>query len=65
MILAASAMIWTGPYAAAVPYSYVAEAREVVSIVIPERHHLVAISGTECTVIVLGGSGAFADRLGE
>jgi hypothetical protein len=54
MILAASAMIWTGPYAAAVPYSYVAEAREVVSIVIPERHHL-----------VLGGSGAFADRLGE
>ena len=61
MILAASAMVQTGT----VTYSYVVEAGEVFSIVIAERHHPVAIPGTECTVVVLRGCGAFADRLGE
>lgn len=58
MILAASAMVRTGLYA------FVAEAGEVVSVVIAERYHPVAVPGTERTGILRGCS-AFADRLGE
>lgn len=65
LILATSIMIHRNLPMTTITSFHVAEAREIILVMVTKRYHRVAVSPTEYAMVVFRVYSAFADRLGE